>query len=116
MMASPVAEETFQLELMLTAASLAAMRADPDAAEAGLAAGLAASLGVDSDAVTITRTVPSLRARALAARRLQDTSLLVEFTVAGASAAAIETAVAAVDSSTLAAELTTELAARGITV
>ena len=69
---------TVQLELVLTAASLAALRADPDAAEAGLAAGLAASLGVDSSAVTITRTVPSLRTRALAARRLQDVSLLVE--------------------------------------
>ena len=64
---------------MLAAASLAALRADPDAAEAGLAAGLAASLGTDSSAVTITRTVPSLRARALIAeRRLQDDSLLVE--------------------------------------
>ena len=67
-------------------------------------------------AITFTRTEPSLRARALAARELQDTSLLVEFTVAGASAAAIETAVAAVDSSTLAADITAELAALGIVV
>jgi Tol biopolymer transport system component len=76
-------------EFLMSEESLAAIEANPAAAVAALEAGIAAALGVRSDAVEITRTVPDL----LGSRRLRQgrrtmtvesaSTLTVEFSVTG---------------------------------
>ena len=77
---------TATLKLTLTQASLDAMRADPAAAKAGLASGIAASLdGINAKDVTILSTTPDLGFRRLASERhLQGVELQVDFTVESA--------------------------------
>jgi hypothetical protein len=57
------------------------MKAAPEAAVRGLAAGFAAHLGVDPERVTVTGTEPDLFSRRLAAERQLGTSLVVHYEV-----------------------------------
>ena len=78
---------TAVLTLTVTEASLDAMRADPDAAKAGLASGIAAALdGIDAGGVAILSTTPDLGGRRLAPdRRLQGVELTVDYRVESAA-------------------------------
>jgi hypothetical protein len=111
---------TAEMTLTLTEASLDRMRANPNEAKAGLAAGIAATItGVDAEQVTIVSTTPDLFGRRLAPERLlAGVDLKVEFAVQSTTltAASLAKAVENVDSTALTTALTTALEAQGIAV